>query len=79
MSRASRPKTIRNLVVVLGDQLSPDLSSLAACDRTRDLVVMCEVVEEATYVRHHEKKIILLFSAMRHFAEELRAQGWQVA
>ena len=64
-------------MVVLDDQLSPNLSSLAACDR--DLVVMCEVVEEATYVRHHKKKIILLFSAMRHFAEELRAQGWQVA
>ena len=79
MARARPQKKIRNLVVVLGDQLSPDLSSLAACDRTRDLVVMCEVVEEATYVRHHKKKIILLFSAMRHFADELRAQGWLVA
>ncbi len=79
MARASRPKKIRNLVLVLGDQLSSDLSSLAACDRTRDLVVMCEVVAEATYVRHHKKKIILLFSAMRHFAEELRSLGWRVA
>ncbi len=79
MARAPLPKKIRNLAVVLGDQLSPDLSSLAACDRSCDLVLMCEVAEEATYVRHHKKKIILLFSAMRHFAEELRAQGWQVA
>jgi deoxyribodipyrimidine photolyase-related protein len=79
MARASRPKKIRNLVVVLGDQLSPGLSSLDACDRTLDLVVMCEVAEEATYVRHHKKKIILLFSAMRHFADELRALGWRVA
>lgn len=79
MARAQSPNKTRNLVVVLGDQLSPDLSSLAACDRARDLVVMCEVAEEATYVRHHKKKIILLFSAMRHFADELRAQGWRVA
>ena len=70
MARAQPPNKIRNLVVVLGDQLSPDLSSLAACDRALDLVVMCEVAEEATYVRHHKKKIILLFSAMRHFADE---------
>jgi deoxyribodipyrimidine photolyase-related protein len=69
----------RNLVLVLGDQLSPRISSLAACDPARDVVVMCEVVEEATYVRHHKKKIILLFSAMRHFADELRGLGWQVS
>ncbi len=79
MARAQSPNKIRNLVVVLGDQLSPDLSSLAACDRALDLVVMCEVAEEATYVRHHKKKIILLFSAMRHFADELHAQGRRVA
>ncbi len=79
MDRAQPPNKIRNLVVVLGDQLSPDLSSLAACDRALDLVVMCEVAEESTYVRHHKKKIILLFSAMRHFSDELRAQGWRVA
>ena len=79
MARAQSPNKIRNLVVVLGDQLSADLSSLAASDRALDLVVMCEVADEATYVRHHKKKIILLFSAMRHFADELRAQGWRVA
>jgi deoxyribodipyrimidine photolyase-related protein len=39
---------------------------------------MAEVHEEATYVRHHKKKIAFLFSAMRHFAEELRADGWRV-
>ncbi|MFM9939736.1 MAG: cryptochrome/photolyase family protein [Hyphomicrobiaceae bacterium] len=79
MARPKAPNKVRNLVVVLGDQLSLELSSLTACDKALDLVLMCEVVEEATYVRHHKKKIILLFSAMRHFADELRAQGWRVA
>ena len=69
----------RDLVLVLGDQLSPQLSSLAACDPSRDMVLMCEVAEETSYVRHHKKKIILLFSAMRHFADELRGLSWQVA
>jgi deoxyribodipyrimidine photolyase-related protein len=79
MPRPQHPRKIRNLVVVLGDQLSPGLSSLADCNPALDLVLMCEVTEEATYVRHHKKKIILLFSAMRHFAEELRTLGWRVA
>ncbi len=69
---------IRNLILVLGDQLAPDLSSLTACDPALDMVLMCEVAEEATYVRHHKKKIIFLFSAMRHFADELRGLGWRV-
>ena len=72
------PPTVRNVIVVLGDQLSPNLSSLAAGDPAQDLVVMAEVQEEASYVRHHKKKIAFLFSAMRHFAAELRTLGWRV-
>ena len=39
---------------------------------------MAEVAQEATYVRHHKKKIAFLFAAMRHFAAELRDDGWTV-
>ena len=39
---------------------------------------MMEVWDEATYVKHHKQKIALIFSAMRHFAGELRDAGWQV-
>lgn len=69
---------VRKLVLVLGDQLTPTLSSLAAADPALDRVLMAEVQDEATYVRHHKKKIAFLFSAMRHFAEELRGLGWTV-
>jgi len=68
----------QSLILVLGDQLSDHLPSLRAGDRTRDVVLMAEVMTEASYVRHHKKKIIFCFSAMRHFAERLRNQGWQV-
>ncbi|MFM2099974.1 MAG: (6-4) photolyase [Pseudomonadota bacterium] len=71
------PKT-RNLILVLGDQLTPTLSSLVAGDPRQDRVLMAELHDEATYVRHHKKKIAFIFSAMRHFAEELRALGWTV-
>ena len=59
---------------ILGDQLSADISCLRGI-APNDVVLMCEVCEEATYVRHHKKKIAFLFSAMRHFAEELGDAG----
>ena len=71
-------RPIRNLALILGDQLSPGVAALAACDAAKDLVVMAEVIEEASYVRHHKKKIALVFSAMRHFADELASLGWRV-
>lgn len=67
------------LVLVLGDQLSHDLSALHAADPTRDIVVMAEVAAEAEAVPHHPKKIAFLFAAMRKFAASLQDQGWQVA
>ncbi|WP_164155659.1 cryptochrome/photolyase family protein [Sandarakinorhabdus rubra] len=66
------------LVPILGDQLSHGLASLRAVDRASAVVLMMEVAEEAAYVPHHPQKIALFFSAMRHFAEELRAAGWRV-
>ena len=39
---------------------------------------MMEVTDETTYVRHHKAKIVLILSAMRHFAAELREEGWTV-
>ena len=63
------------LRLILGDQLSQDIASLSDIDKANDTVLIVEVMEEATYVRHHKKKIAFLFSAMRHFAYELRGQG----
>ncbi len=66
------------LCLVLGDQLSRDISSLSNIQKGRDIILMCEVKEEARYVKHHKKKIVFLFSAMRHFADELRESGYSV-
>jgi deoxyribodipyrimidine photolyase-related protein len=66
------------LIPVLGDQLSHDLASLRDIDRADAVVLMMEVAEETTYVRHHQRKIALILSAMRHFAEALRSAGWTV-
>ena len=67
-----------SLRLVLGDQLSHGITSLVGCDAARDIILMCETWDEATYVKHHKKKIAFLFSAMRHFAEALLQQGYRV-
>ncbi len=67
------------LVLILGDQLTPCIAALRAADKTRDVIVMAEVMGEGTYVPHHPQKIILILSAMRKFATHLRADGWRVA
>ena len=66
------------LVLILGDQLSPDISSLGGADRTTTVILMAEVAAEADYVWHHRKKLALVFSAMRHHAAALREAGWAV-
>ena len=67
------------LILVLGDQLAPDIAALRHGEKTRDLVVMAEVMAEAGSVPHHPQKIALIFAAMRKFAASLKAQGWTVA
>jgi deoxyribodipyrimidine photolyase-related protein len=63
------------LRVIFGDQLSFGLSALADLDPGRDTVLMAEVLEEASFVGHHKQKLVLVLSAMRHFADELRLRG----
>ncbi|MFW6339966.1 MAG: cryptochrome/photolyase family protein [Wenzhouxiangella sp.] len=67
------------LGLIFGDQLNPDHAVLAALDRSRDYLVLGELVEETRYVRHHGQKIALVFAAMRHFRDDLRAEGWSVS
>lgn len=66
------------LILLLGDQLSLDIPSLQDADKARDVILMAEVAEEASYVPHHKKKIAFLFSVMRHFAQRLWDDGWKV-
>ena len=66
------------LTIITGDQLSQNLASLKAIDRGRDHVLMAELWDEVEYVRHHLKKIVLIFSAMRHFAQALEDDGYCV-
>lgn len=65
------------LNLILCDQLSHALPSIK--DAKQDnIILMCEVMAECTYINHHPKKIAFQFSCMRHFAAELQKQGKNV-
>ncbi len=66
------------LRLVLGDQLSDGLSALRDLNPAEDLVLMAEVRDEATYVKHHKQKLTLVFAAMRKFAARLERRGVRV-
>ncbi|MEC7398080.1 MAG: cryptochrome/photolyase family protein, partial [Pseudomonadota bacterium] len=68
----------RALIPVFGDQLSHDIASLKAGSHERDCVLMVEATAEACYAPYHKQKLAFVFSAMRHFAAELRSCGWEV-
>ncbi|WP_240538293.1 cryptochrome/photolyase family protein [Rhodoferax sp. PAMC 29310] len=69
------PARVRNLVIVLGDQLDLQSSALQDVDPAQDLVWMAEVTEESTHLWSSKQRIAVFLSAMRHFANDLRAQG----
>jgi deoxyribodipyrimidine photolyase-related protein len=67
-----------NLIHILGDQLSFSISSLKGLSKHQDIILLAEVMEETKYAPHHKKKLIFILSAMRHFAESLKAKGFKV-
>lgn len=69
---------IRNLVLVFGDQLNHDSAALKGFDPKRDRVWMAENDQEATHVWCHKTRLVAFFSPMRHFRDELIADGKKV-
>ena len=69
-------------VWILGDQLlerHPALVAAEAAVGREDLrLVMVESRQRTGKLPYQRKKLVLLFSAMRHYAAELRRQGYQV-
>ncbi|PSO90564.1 MAG: cryptochrome/photolyase family protein [Cyanobacteria bacterium SW_10_48_33] len=65
---------------ILGDQLSTGQAALESCEAKRQQTPII-LIESRSYARqrpYHRQKLVLVWSAMRHFAETLRSQGWRV-
>jgi deoxyribodipyrimidine photolyase-related protein len=69
---------VRNLLVILGDQLDRDSPLFPNFDPRVDRIWMAEVWEESTHVWSHKARIAVFLSGMRHFRDDLRARGWTV-
>ncbi len=65
---------------VLGDQLWAEQSALSSCvgQKQRSPVIFIESMHHAQELPYHLQKLVLVWSAMRHFAAELRQSGWDV-
>ncbi len=66
---------VRNLVLVLGDQLNADASALEGFDAARDALWMAEVAEESEHVWSGKPRIAVFLAAMRHYRDARRAEG----
>ena len=69
---------MRNLVLVLGDQLDAESAAFDGFDKTQDRVWMAEVAEENTHVWCHKMRIAFFLSAMRHFRNHLESRNIEV-
>ena len=69
---------LRNLVLILGDQLDEASSAFLGFDPKLDAIWMAEVEEESTHVISSKQRITFFLSAMRHFSQALQAKGWPV-
>ena len=73
-NRAEPSQSHSASIWILHDQLNPSLRSLTEAPPDA-AVVMIESRAWSNEVDHHKKKLTLIFSAMRHFAGELRDSG----
>jgi len=66
---------MRNLILVLGDQLNADASAFDGFDPNQDAVWMAEVAHESEHVPSTKPRIAVFLAAMRHFRDALRERG----
>jgi deoxyribodipyrimidine photolyase-related protein len=69
---------MRHLVIILGDQLNRDSHVFDAFDPEQDAVWMAEVLGESQRIWSHKTRTVMFFSAMRHFALQLKQDGLTV-
>ncbi|RWZ51367.1 cryptochrome/photolyase family protein [Halobacillus fulvus] len=63
---------------IFGNQLCHDLPILKEADKKNDVILMIEAKSRSLWQSYHKQKLTLIFSAMRHFAEELKEKGYTV-
>jgi deoxyribodipyrimidine photolyase-related protein len=78
MSKTKNPGEALPSVLILGDQLNPNISSLAGKSPDNCRILMVENTSKIESKRWHNQRIHLVISAMMHFADELEKKGFKV-
>ena len=73
-----RDTTLRNLVLIPGDQLDERSAAFDGFDPAADAVWMAEVAHESEMVWVAKPRIAIFLAAMRHFRYALGMRGWRV-
>ncbi len=64
---------------ILGDQINLNQAALQSCtDKENTFIIIIESLEHIQIRPYHQQKLVLVWSAMRHFAQELWEAGWQL-
>ncbi len=71
-------KDVRNLILILGDQLDPNGPALEGADPAEDIIIMAEVAVEIERYPNHKQRVVLFLSAMRHFRDAMTTRGFEV-
>ena len=69
---------MRNLCVILADQLNQEIASLNDFDKDLDEILICELNSDFSNINHHKKKIVYQIACMRHFGMELDRLGFKI-
>lgn len=63
---------------ILGHQLTTYMEGFQHISKSEDVVLFVESRSRSGWLPYHKQKLVLIFSAMRHFAEQLRQSGYRV-
>ncbi|QKS72897.1 cryptochrome/photolyase family protein [Paenalkalicoccus suaedae] len=63
---------------ILGHQCSTNQPWFNEINKEKDTILLIEARSRSTWQSYHKQKLVLIFSIMRHFKEELEDQGYKV-
>jgi deoxyribodipyrimidine photolyase-related protein len=66
---------------ILGDQLTKNNKALqdSLKQKQSSEIILIESLQHISQRRYHQQKLVFIWSAMRHFAEELKQDDWSVS
>ncbi len=64
---------------ILGDQLWTEQAALKSCNLSSKIpLILIESLQHIQVRPYHRQKLVLVWSAMRHFAQDLKEKGLSV-